>query len=411
MDETLYVFHRIFSMAGVSIYAKKNWISKAWLGLLIFNAICGVLCFVFTTGFVVTNTTDIEIFIRGSCIWSSGVPMAITFVLCLIYRFELRGFLEEMAFKDEMQAMPLIQHVNSLTEGNLLYELKELVRMSQMKLANFSRIFLKVYIMSVLVIATLYPWSSIYEMCVTEDDTLRLIGFDMWFPWSLDDISVYVMSFLFNVYLGCLCSIAYPGLQTTIVLFLGQLIRQLRILNFILLNLSDLVDEIVGDQNHNDIWQEVCNSLLCQCVDHYVKLKSFSNRINLTFHFYYLALLLMATVLVCMCSVKIAISDKLALDTMKYYMHGFCFIMMVLLLCTLGQQVNNECEKLEESVTNKWYLYNKNLKVNIQIFKMALDQRMPISIFGSATLSFPTFTWFIKTGTSFFTLVMSVLDN
>ncbi|CAH2058199.1 unnamed protein product, partial [Iphiclides podalirius] len=115
--------------------------------------------------------------------------------------------------------------------------------------------------------------------------------------------------------------------------------------------------------------------------------------------------------LVCMCSVKIAISSKLSPDMMKYYVHEICFILVVFMFCLLGQQVQNECEKLELAVTENWYLFDRTHKINILIFKLAVSQQMPIYIFGTITLSLPTFTWFIKTGMSFFTLVMSVLEG
>ncbi|CAB3220880.1 unnamed protein product [Arctia plantaginis] len=96
---------------------------------------------------------------------------------------------------------------------------------------------------------------------------------------------------------------------------------------------------------------------------------------------------------------------------MKYYLHEFCFIAVVLSFCLLGQQVDNESEILERVVTEKWYIFDNTHQTNIKIFNMALSQRMPIYIFGTITLSLPTFTWFIKTGMSFFTLVMSVLEE
>ncbi|KAI8423698.1 hypothetical protein MSG28_012731 [Choristoneura fumiferana] len=50
--------------------------------------------------------------------------------------------------------------------------------------------------------------------------------------------------------------------------------------------------------------------------------------------------------MVCVCSVKIAISDKSSPDTIKYYIHEFCFILVVLMFCLLGQQVENELTKV-----------------------------------------------------------------
>ncbi|XP_063897328.1 uncharacterized protein LOC110381719 [Helicoverpa armigera] len=410
MEETFLAFHRVLSFAGIPIFAKNNWNSKRWLLLQILNFIVGNLCFVFTTGFVATSYTDFLLCIQGACIWTTGVIMTISIWVCLIFRKKFRRFLEEMAFQDGMMGMPLIKHIFLVSsKGERINELRELVNDSQYKLFKYTRVLLKTYVLSVFVCATLYLCTPIYLMIAREDKSLRLLAFDMWFPWSLENYTVYIVSFIFHAYAGYLCCIAYPGLQSTIILLIGQVIRQTRILTFILLHLNELVLEVTGVQDEE--WQTYCTLVHSQCVDHYVKIKRFSNRLNVICRPFYLTLILVAIMLVCMCSVKIAISDKLSLDTMKYYVHEFCFILMVLMFCLLGQQVENECEALEKAATEKWYIFNKTHKVNVLIFNMALSQRMPIYIFGTITLSLPTFTWFIKTGMSFFTLVMSVLEE
>nr|AEF32141.1 odorant receptor [Spodoptera exigua] len=410
MDEAFLAFHRVLSFAGISIFAKQNWDSNRWLVHQTFNFIIGVLCFIFTTGFVVTNVSDFLLCIQGACIWTTGVIMTITLGVCLIFRKDFRNFLEEMAFRDHMLEMPLIDHVLLVSSGGeKIQELRDLVTGSQEKLFKYTTILLRVYVASVFLCATLYLCSPVYGMMVREDESLRLLAFDMWFPWSLEDYTVYIISFIFHAYAGYLCCIAYPGLQSIIILLLGQIIRQIRILTFILLHTNELVLEVTRVQDKR--WQYMCTLVLSQCVDHYVKIKSFSNRLNVICRPFYLTLILVAIMLVCMCSVKIAVSNKVSLDTMKYYIHEFCFILVVLMFCLVGQQVDNECEALERAVTEKWYIFNHNHKSNIRIFNMALGQRMPIYIFGTITLSLPTFTWFIKTGMSFFSLVMSVLEE
>ncbi|KAJ8708362.1 hypothetical protein PYW07_010487 [Mythimna separata] len=409
MEETFLTFHRVLSFAGIPIFA-ENWSSKPWLLLQIFNFIIGVLCFIFTTGFVATHFDDFLLCIQGACIWTTGVIMTISLAVCLVFRNQFRRFLEEMAFKDAMLDMPLINHILLVNhDGERITELRDLVNGTQEKVFKYTRVLLKTYVASVFLCATLYLCSPIYGMIVREDKSLRLLAFDMWFPWSLENYTVYIISFIFHAYAGYLCCIAYPGLQSTIILLLGQVIRQIKILTFILLHMNELVLEMTGIQDHR--WRVYCTVVLSQCVDHYVKIKSFSNRLNVICRPFYLALILVAIMLVCMCSVKIAISNKLSLDTMKYYVHEFCFILVVLMFCLMGQQVENECEALEKAVTEKWYIFNRIHKTNVRIFNMALSQRMPIYIFGTITLSLPTFTWFIKTGMSFFTLVMNVLEE
>ncbi|NP_001159623.1 olfactory receptor-like [Bombyx mori] len=409
MADTFSAFHRVLSFAGISIFKETNWNSKFWFTVQIFNFIIGLLCFLFTSGFVISSSSDLLLFIQGACIWTTGVIMTITLGICLVFRIQFRDFLTEMAFRDAALDIPIVDYIFNVNNGKKMMQLKKLVVESQKDLLNYTSLLLKIYVTGVWLCATLYLCSPIYSMLVSEDKSLRLLAFDMWFPWSLADIKVYTLSFIFHAYAGYLCCVAYPGLQSTIILLVGQIIRQLRILNFILQHLNELVLEV--NQRKDEKWQKSCTTVLSQCVEHYVKIKRFSNRLNVICRPFYLALILVAIILVCMCSVKIAISDKLSPDTIKYYVHEICFIFVVLMFCLLGQQVDDECASLELAVTEKWYIFNRAHKQNVRIFKMALSQRMPIYIFGTITLSLPTFTWFIKTGMSFFTLVMSVLEE
>lgn len=43
----------------------------------------------------------------------------------------------------------------------------------------------------------------------------------------------------------------------------------------------------------------------------------------------------------------VGFQNKLSPDIMKYYVHEFCFILVVLMFCSLGQQVDNEVDLLE----------------------------------------------------------------
>ncbi|XP_034826149.1 odorant receptor 13a-like [Maniola hyperantus] len=410
MDEFVTIFNRVLLFGGITIFDKRNQNSKKWLVLQYINVFVGLLTFVFTSVFVLSNASDILLCIQGASIWITGVIMFISLTICLLFRKKFFAFLEEIVFVDLMLEMPLIQHVCKMqVRRGRLRELKELVISSHEKLLQLTTLLLRSYVASVWFSATLYLCSPIYRMSLSNDKSLRLLAFDMWFPWGLENFTVYVASFMFHAYAGYLCCVAYPGLQSMIILLVGQVIRQLRILTFILLHLDELVEELV--QEKKDLWQPGCTLILSQCVDHYVKLKRFANRLNKITQPFYLTLILVASMLVCVCSVKIAISDRMSLDVMKYCVHEFCYTLVVLMFCFLGQKVDDECEKLEEAVTEKWYIYNSKHKVNVRIFKMAVSQRMPIYIFGSVTLSLPTFTWFIKTGMSFFTLVMSVLNE
>ncbi|XP_068624057.1 odorant receptor 13a-like [Battus philenor] len=409
MDETIQSFHRVLGLLGVSFFSKVDKPSKQWLFFQIFNFFIGFLAFLSTSAFVIVHSGNLLLFIQGGCIWTTGVIMFISLGLCLVFRNKFRMFLNEMIFKDGMVDMPFIKYVLENENSGALKELKVLVRNSQKNLLRFTRILIKTYVASVWLCATLYMCGPIYQMIMLNDSSLRLLAFDMWFPWSFDNFYVYVASFLFHFYCCFLCCISFPGLQCTIILLVSQPIRQLRIITFILQNLNEISKQLQGNNKEN--WQYCASQILSQCIEHYVKIKKFTNRLNVICQPFYLTLILDSIMLVCMCSVKIAVASKFSSDTMKYFIHGMVFTLVVLMFCLLGQQVENKCEKLEWAITEKWYLFDKNHKTNALIFSMAVGKGMPIYIFGSTALSLPTFTWFINTGMSFFTLVMSVLDG
>nr|WCC57571.1 odorant receptor 49 [Papilio memnon] len=408
MDETLQTFNGVLCFAGISFFSKTNQLSKRWLLFQIFNFIFGFLTVAFTSGFVIVNFNNMLLFIQGACIWTTGVIMFTSLGVCLLFRRKFQNFVNEMVFKDSVLDMPLIVYALESNRTGRLRELKELVLESEEKFLRFARVLLKTYIIIGTVCVTLYLCCAIYQMIKSDDNALRLLAFDMWFPWSLENFYVYVATFIFHAYAGHLCCIANPGLQSTIILLVGQTIRQLRIITFILQNLNELSIELADNKEN---WQYCCTEILSECFKHYVKIKRFTNRLNVVCRPFYLTLILVAMMLVCMCSVKIAISSKFSADTMKYYVHNLYFILAVLMICLLGQQVENESENLESAVTEKWYMFDRKHKTSVLIFKMAVSKGMPIYIFGSITISLPTFTWFVKTGVSFFTLVMSVLEG
>ncbi|GBP66761.1 hypothetical protein EVAR_28629_1 [Eumeta japonica] len=78
-----------------------------------------------------------------------------------------------------------------------------------------------------------------------------------------------------------------------------------------------------------------------------LKTKQFCNKLAGICRPLYLALLFVATVIVCMSSVKIAISacrsqNKLSQETMKYYVHGCAFILVILMFSMLAQKLDDE---------------------------------------------------------------------
>ncbi|CAF4765566.1 unnamed protein product [Pieris macdunnoughi] len=111
------------------------------------------------------------------------------------------------------------------------------------------------------------------------------------------------------------------------------------------------------------------------------------------------------------CLVELSLSHELNIDTMTFAFLLIIVIIGVFILCNLGQIVDNACTELEEAATEKWYDHDMKYKKSVLIFYTAVTQGMPIYIYGSVTLSLETFTWFIKTGMSFYTVVRSVLEN
>lgn len=177
MDETFQVFDRVLSFAGISLFAKRNWNSKKWLFFQCFNVIIGFITFIFTTAFVFTNISNLLLCIQGGCVWTTGVIMFISLCVCLIFRTKFRTFLEEMVFKDRVFDIPLVKSIFIRKPGHgKLFELEKLVVNSQEKLFKLTRVLLKTYVGSVWLCVTLYLCGPIYQMCVTKDKSLRLLG-------------------------------------------------------------------------------------------------------------------------------------------------------------------------------------------------------------------------------------------
>nr|AOG12931.1 odorant receptor [Eogystia hippophaecolus] len=410
MDVTLSVYHKTLSVIGISIFAREKWDSIPWLIIQTFMFIYALLILIFCTVFMIQNYSDLLICIQAACVWNTGILMFICITIFFVYRKKFRTFLTEIVFQDPMLNMPFIEQILKLFLGGKLNELKQLVIYSQDKLFKLSDILIRTYLGSFTLCYVLYTCKPIYRTFIgRENKDVRIMAFEMWFPWGLKNDYVYVASFLFNLYGGYICCLSCCGLQSTIFLLFGQMIRQLKVLIFILQNLDELVLELTGKRDER--WQKHCTLILSQCVDHYIKLKRFNNRLNVICQPFYLALILDAIMLVCVCFVKIAISDRFSEDTLKYYIHAFCIGFIVMLFCFLGQQLKNECDILENVVLEKWYIFDKKHKVCVQIFKMAVSHGMPVYIFGSVTLTLPTFTWFIRSVMSFFMLVMTVLED
>nr|WCC57445.1 odorant receptor 49 [Papilio glaucus] len=408
MEETFRTFHRVLCFAGVSFFSTTHQISKRWLLFQILNFVLGFLAVAFTSGFVIIHFNNMLLFIQGACIWTTAVITFISLRVFLIYRSKFQVLISEIVFKDPVLDMPLIVYVLENGSTGRLKDLKDLVFKSEEKYLRFTRRVLQTYFVIGTSCYTLYLCCAIYHIINSNDNMVRLFAFDIWFPWSLENIYVYVASFIFHAYAGYLCCVANSGLQSTIILLVGQTIRQLMIITSILQNLNELSIQVVDNKEN---WQYCCTEILSQCFKHYVKIKRFTNHLNVIFQSYYLTLIFFAMMLVCMCSVKVATSSKFSADVMKYYVQILYYVLAVLMVCLLGQQVENACEKLEVAVTEKWYLFDKKHKSSVLIFQMAVSKGMPIYIFGSITISLQTFTWFIKTGMSFFTLVMSVLEG
>lgn len=177
MDESFQLLNTVLSLVGITIYGDKNWNSKPHLIVQIFNVIIGILTFIFTTGFVAVNISDLPVFIEGACIWTTGVIMTITLVVCLLFRVKLRQFLTEMGFRDSIKDVPFIRFVlKSEGREGKISELQLLVESSQVALRKWTLVLFRVYVVSVFVTATLYICGAIYQMIVREDESLRILG-------------------------------------------------------------------------------------------------------------------------------------------------------------------------------------------------------------------------------------------
>lgn len=90
-------------------------------------------------------------------------------------------------------------------------------------------------------------------------------------PWKFGPYILLPITSVILYHLICTSSSAYPGLQSTIFYLMGQLIRQLRILTFILLHLDELAMEITG--NDRERWQQFCTTMLAEVIDHHAVIK------------------------------------------------------------------------------------------------------------------------------------------
>lgn len=196
MDETFQVFDQVLSFAGITIFSKQNWNSKKWFLFQCLTFFVGVLIFVFTTGFVLSNVSDLLICIQGACVWTTGVIMFFSLGICLVFRKEFRLFLEEIIFDDCTLKIPLIKNILWLKPSRgKLKELKELVVESQENLFRFTRVLLKIYVASVWLCVTLYLCGPIYIMWSKKDKSLRLLGTTFYYK-----INFVFIIFLISMY-------------------------------------------------------------------------------------------------------------------------------------------------------------------------------------------------------------------
>ncbi|GBP66762.1 hypothetical protein EVAR_28630_1 [Eumeta japonica] len=273
-EATFRAFNFILSWGGVRIFAKNNKRRKLWFSLQIFNFVISLLALVFTCGFVIKNVSDLLLLLRGACIWGTCVILTMTLGIFLVYQKDMKIYLEHLAVDDAILEMPLINYLlqqESFNRGGKLKDLKNLVEQSQEKLSKFTRVLLMSYALVIFVTASLYLCDTIYEMVKRDDKSLRLFAFDMWFPWSVEDFNVYVITFIGHVYAAYLCICAYAGFQTTVILLVGQVVRQVRIMTFILSNLRCLAEEMHSLTGHDSA--VYCTSVLIQCVQHFIRLK------------------------------------------------------------------------------------------------------------------------------------------
>ncbi|KAG6459289.1 hypothetical protein O3G_MSEX011300 [Manduca sexta] len=379
MEGTIRTFHRILSLLGISIFAKEEWNSKKWLALQIFTFINGFITSILTSIFVIANVSDLFLFIQGACIWTTSVIMSISLGVCLLFRKAFRNFLDEMVFEDAVLEIPLIKLVVMAEGGEKMAELKTLVLESQEKLLKYTKILLKTYMAIVWLCAILYICTPVYLMITTDDKSLRLLGFDMWFPWSLDNFKVYIASFVFDAYGASLCCISYPGFQSTIILLVGQEklspdTTKYYVHEFCFIQVV-LMFCLLGQHVENELEVAVLEKWHIFNKPHQTNVRIFHTAVSQRMPIYIFGTIPL--------SLPTFTWEKLSPDTTKYYVHEFCFIQVVLMFCLLGQHVENE----------KWHIFNKPHQTNVRIFHTAVSQRMPIYIFGTIPLSLPTFTW------------------
>lgn len=177
MEESIKVFNRVLLFAGITIFDKNKQNSWKWIVFQFVDVLIGLITFIFTTTFVLSNASDLLVCIQGTSIWATGVIMFISLGICSLYRKEFSFFLEEMVFADHMLEMPLIALVLQMqVKRGKLKELKKLVISSQKNLFKLTRLLLISYVFAVWLSATLYLCSPIYRMSVRKDDSLRLLG-------------------------------------------------------------------------------------------------------------------------------------------------------------------------------------------------------------------------------------------
>lgn len=177
MNSTFETLDWVLSFGGIRIYSHTKWDSKLWLILQIYNLLVASLALVFTTGFVVTNLSQLDILLKAASIWSTCIILSMSLAICLTFRKKFRSYLLEMAFVDYMQRMPLIKSVLESNNPNpITIQLRDLLVTSQLDLLKFSRIFVKSYLFCVFLTATLYMCDPIYRMAVRDNVNDRFFG-------------------------------------------------------------------------------------------------------------------------------------------------------------------------------------------------------------------------------------------
>ncbi|CAG4988083.1 unnamed protein product [Colias eurytheme] len=410
MEATVKAYNRVLSMAGVTIFCKKNWNSKKWLTFQILTLLSIFFAIISSTAFTFSCLPDLHLSIESAVVASTFYITFLTLYLYLGNKRKFENFLTEMVFNDPALENPFIKYVlNSRSKGDKMRELKSLVISSQERLLRVSRFLSQMYSFCIAFVVTLYMFAPMYTSKVREDNSTRILPLDMSFPWSTNNIVIYILTFMFQVHVGYLCSIGFASFITLLLLFILQIRRQLNILSLILYNFNEMVLEITGGKS--DDWEPACDFLLSLCVGHYLKTKRFARELNKVYKPYFLGLVLSSISLEGVCFVKIALLQELTLHLLKYGVHLTLLMVGICIFSYQGQMIDDACAELEAAATEKWYIFNRQHQKKLLIFLIALSQRMPVYIYGSVTLTFETFTWFVKTGMSFFTLMMSVLEK